>query len=92
MLQGKRVCVVMPAYNAAATLERTVHEIDRDVVDDIILVDDNSPDGTAEIRSSSADLGQGLQTVLAQFVAEELGLPDPFWELTCDIVLAPAKG
>jgi xanthine dehydrogenase molybdenum-binding subunit len=33
------------------------------------------PDGTAEIRSSSADLGQGLQTVLAQFVAEELGLP-----------------
>jgi xanthine dehydrogenase molybdenum-binding subunit len=33
------------------------------------------PDGAAEIRSSSADLGQGLQTVLAQFVAEELGLP-----------------
>jgi xanthine dehydrogenase molybdenum-binding subunit len=33
------------------------------------------PDGSAEVRSSSADLGQGLQTVLAQFVAEELGLP-----------------
>jgi xanthine dehydrogenase molybdenum-binding subunit len=32
------------------------------------------PDGSAEVRSSSADLGQGLQTVLAQFVAEELGL------------------
>jgi CO/xanthine dehydrogenase Mo-binding subunit/aerobic-type carbon monoxide dehydrogenase small subunit (CoxS/CutS family) len=32
-------------------------------------------DGTAEVRSSSADLGQGLQTVLAQCVAEELGLP-----------------
>jgi len=33
------------------------------------------PDGTAEVRSSSADLGQGLQTVLVQFVAQELGLP-----------------
>jgi CO/xanthine dehydrogenase Mo-binding subunit len=33
------------------------------------------PDGTAEIRSSSADLGQGLATILAQTTAEELGLP-----------------
>jgi xanthine dehydrogenase molybdenum-binding subunit len=33
------------------------------------------PDGTAEIRSSSADLGQGLTTVVAQCTAEELGLP-----------------
>lgn len=33
------------------------------------------PDGTAEVRSSSADLGQGLTTVLAQCTAEELGLP-----------------
>jgi xanthine dehydrogenase molybdenum-binding subunit len=33
------------------------------------------PDGTAEIRSSAADLGQGLTTVMAQITAEELGLP-----------------
>jgi selenium-dependent xanthine dehydrogenase len=33
------------------------------------------PDGTAEVRAGSADLGQGLATVLAQCVAEELGLP-----------------
>jgi xanthine dehydrogenase molybdenum-binding subunit len=33
------------------------------------------PDGTAEVRSSSADLGQGLTTVVAQCTAEELGLP-----------------
>jgi xanthine dehydrogenase molybdenum-binding subunit len=33
------------------------------------------PDGTAEIRSSSADMGQGLTTVVAQCTAEELGLP-----------------
>lgn len=49
MLREKRVCVVMPAYNAAATLERTVAEVPRDVVDDIILVDDRSSDNTAEV-------------------------------------------
>ena len=46
-----------------------------DSSDPIRLLDTQEIDGTAEIRSSSADLGQGLQTVLAQFVAEELGLP-----------------
>jgi len=49
MLVGKRVCVVMPAYNAERTLERTVAEIDRTVVDDVIVVDDASHDGTHEV-------------------------------------------
>jgi len=39
----------MPAYNAAKTLERTYHDIPRDVVDRIILVDDVSSDETVEI-------------------------------------------
>src|SRR5512146_2697425 len=39
----------MPAYNAARTLERTYHDIPRDVVDRIILVDDVSSDETVEI-------------------------------------------
>jgi glycosyltransferase involved in cell wall biosynthesis len=43
------VIVVMPAYNAARTLERTYHDIPRDVVDHIILVDDVSSDETVEI-------------------------------------------
>ncbi len=43
------VIVVMPAYNAAQTLERTYHDIPRDVVDHIILVDDVSSDETVEI-------------------------------------------
>jgi hypothetical protein len=38
MLEGKRIAVVMPAYNAARTLERTLADISRHVVDDIILV------------------------------------------------------
>ena len=49
MLGNKKIVVVMPAYNAAATLERTVAEIDRTIVDDIILVDDRSTDETADV-------------------------------------------
>ena len=44
-----RVIVVMPAYNAARTLERTYADIPHDVVDRIILVDDVSQDATVEI-------------------------------------------
>lgn len=49
MLNGHRVVVVMPAYKAANTLRQTYDEIPRDVVDDVILVDDASPDRTVEI-------------------------------------------
>lgn len=49
MLNGKKITVVMPAYNAASTLHRTLAEIDRNVVDDIILVDDCSKDNTADV-------------------------------------------
>jgi glycosyltransferase involved in cell wall biosynthesis len=43
------VIVIMPAYNAAATLERTVSAIPRDIVNDVIVVDDNSSDSTLKI-------------------------------------------
>jgi glycosyltransferase involved in cell wall biosynthesis len=46
LIGGKRICVVMPAYNAGKTLRRTVEEIDRSVADDVILVDDASRDDT----------------------------------------------
>lgn len=46
MLNGKKIVIVMPAYNAALTLERTYKEIPFDIVDDVVLVDDNSRDGT----------------------------------------------
>jgi len=48
MMNGKKVVVVMPAYNAAATLERTYAEVPKDIVDDVILVDDASRDNTIE--------------------------------------------
>ncbi len=46
MLNNKKIIVVMPAYNAARTLEQTYGEIPADVVDDILLVDDKSSDAT----------------------------------------------
>jgi glycosyltransferase involved in cell wall biosynthesis len=51
MILGKKVVVVMPAYNAERTLESTVAEIDRAVVDEIVLVDDSSRDRTLEVAS-----------------------------------------
>jgi glycosyltransferase involved in cell wall biosynthesis len=49
MINGKRLFVVLPAYNSAVTLERTVREIPADVVDGILLVDDGSTDGTSAV-------------------------------------------
>lgn len=49
MLNGKKIIVVLPAYNAERTLARTVAELDRDVVDDILLVDDFSRDDTVSL-------------------------------------------
>jgi len=49
MVNDQKVVVVMPAYNASETLEVTYREIDSNVVDEIILVDDASVDGTAEM-------------------------------------------
>lgn len=49
MLQGKKIAVVLPAYNAAATLERTYREIPQDLVDEVLLVDDASEDGTVSV-------------------------------------------
>lgn len=49
MLHGRRIAVVLPAYNAAATLERTVAEIPMDIVDDVILTDDASRDDTTAL-------------------------------------------
>ncbi|MFY9554461.1 MAG: glycosyltransferase family 2 protein [Blastocatellia bacterium] len=49
MLNGRKIVVVMPAYNAARTLERTCREIPREVVDEVLLVDDSSSDATVEL-------------------------------------------
>ncbi|HEY3989142.1 MAG TPA: glycosyltransferase family 2 protein [Acidobacteriaceae bacterium] len=52
MLNNRKIAVVLPAYNAEKTLQRTVDEIPRDVVDDIILTDDASRDNTTDLARS----------------------------------------
>jgi len=49
MYNNKKVVVVLPAYNAALTMEKTISEIPMDVVDDLVLVDDNSTDNSIEV-------------------------------------------
>jgi glycosyltransferase involved in cell wall biosynthesis len=51
MLNGQKIIVVMPAYNAARTLAKTVAEIPREIVDEILLVDDASSDATVEMAN-----------------------------------------
>lgn len=48
VLNGKQITAVLPAFNAAETLKRTVSELDRAVVDEVLLVDDASSDDTLE--------------------------------------------
>ena len=59
MLNGRRIAVVMPAYRAAKTLQRTYEAIPRDIVDDVILTDDASSDATAAIAR-----GLGIHTLV----------------------------
>ncbi len=55
MLNGKKIVVVMPAYNAEKTLQQTVAEIPRETVDEILLVDDASTDKTV-VKSVELEL------------------------------------
>ena len=59
MIHGKKVVVVLPAYNAAATLEKTYSEIPFDIVDDVIIVDDASTDETVAVANQL-----GIHTVV----------------------------
>ena len=59
MLNGKKIVVVMPAYNAEKTLEITYNDIPFEIVDNVILVDDASRDRTLEIARK-----MGIHTVL----------------------------
>jgi glycosyltransferase involved in cell wall biosynthesis len=52
MINGRRIGVVLPAYNAEATLERTLAELDQQVIDEIVLVDDASTDQTVTLARS----------------------------------------
>jgi len=59
MLNGKKILVVLPAYNAERTLEQTYREIPQDIVDDVLLVDDKSADRTVSLAKKL-----GIETFL----------------------------
>lgn len=79
MLQDKKIIVVMPAYNASKTLEKTFNEIPKEVVDEVILVDDASSDDTAKkarefgihtiIHSSNLGYGGNQKTCYREAIA-----------------------
>jgi glycosyltransferase involved in cell wall biosynthesis len=81
MLNGKKIIVVMPAYNAEKTLLKTYNEIPFEIVDDVILVDDASYDRTSEIAKSmgiktiihETNLGYGANQKTCYRTALELG-------------------
>ena len=55
MLDQNKIAVVLPAYNACRTLQHTFDEIPKDIVDDVILTDDASCDGTVELARAPRD-------------------------------------
>lgn len=68
MYQNKKVVVVLPAYNAANTIEKTISEIPADIVDEIVLVDDKSSDNTIEVARKI-----GIQHIIQHTVNKGYG-------------------
>jgi glycosyltransferase involved in cell wall biosynthesis len=59
MLNGLKIAVIMPAYNAAATLKKTYASLPKELIDDVILTDDFSTDDTVELSRSL-----GIHTII----------------------------
>jgi len=87
MINGKKIVVVLPAYNASKTLEKTFNEIDQSIVDTIILCDDNSKDNTLEVANSI-----GIEHILVHdnnrgYGGNQKSLYNKALELKADIII-----
>jgi glycosyltransferase involved in cell wall biosynthesis len=68
MIDNKKIIVVMPAYNAAKTVEQTFKEIPFNIVDEVILVDDHSKDETFQVAKKL-----GIHTVIRHDINKGYG-------------------
>ena len=87
MLNGKKIIVVMPAYNAGKTLENTYKELPFEIVDDVIVVDDASSDNTYELAKEL-----GINHVIKHeknkgYGANQKSCYDKALELEADIII-----
>src|SRR6266567_3302484 len=81
VINSRRISVVLPAYNAEATLSRTVAELDREIIDEVVLVDDASTDQTVSLARElglepilhDVNLGYGANQKTCYRRAIELG-------------------
>lgn len=87
MINNKKVVVVLPAYNAALTLQQTYNEIPFNIVDDVILTDDHSTDNTVAVGKSL-----GIQHIIVHeknrgYGGNQKSCYDKALELGADIVV-----
>ena len=87
MLNNKKIIVVLPAYNAAKTLQKTVEEIPFDVVDEVIITDDCSNDNTIEVAKKI-----GIQHIVSHdknkgYGANQKSCYKKAFELNADIIV-----
>lgn len=87
MINDRKVIVVLPAYNAALTLEQTYNEIPFDIVDDVVMVDDNSIDSTVKTGIRLGIRHIVRHTVNAGYGSNQKSCYKKALELGADIVI-----
>ncbi len=87
MYNGKKVVVVLPAYNAALTMGKTISEIPMDVVDELVLVDDNSTDNSIEVAQKLGIKHIIQHTVNKGYGGNQKSCYDKALELKGDIIV-----
>lgn len=87
MMLSKKVVVVLPAYNAASTLEKTFSEIPLDIVDEVVLVDDASKDDTIQVAQKLGIRHIILHKENKGYGGNQKSCYDKARELNADIVI-----
>jgi len=87
MIDGHKIVVVLPALNATATLARTLADLPQNVVDDVVLVDDASEDGTAALASKLGIRHVHVHTARGGYGANQKTCYDAALALDADIIV-----